>query len=90
MTIVKATVKGQILIPAPIRKKLSIIRGTELRIYEKGNRILVEPVLSYSVDAGRGMLKSKGRVLKALIKDRKAEANGEELRSRQLRDDRLF
>ena len=50
MTIVKATVKGQILIPAPIRKKLSIVRGTQLHIYEKANRILVEPVQSDAVE----------------------------------------
>lgn len=50
MTIVKATVKGQILIPAPIRKKLSIVRGTQLHIYEEGNRILVEPVQSDAVE----------------------------------------
>jgi AbrB family looped-hinge helix DNA binding protein len=74
MTIVKATVKGQILIPAPIRKKLSIVRGTQLRIYEDGNRILVEPVQSDAVESGRGILKSEGRVLKALVEDRKAEA----------------
>ena len=44
MTIVKATAKGQILIPAPIRKKRSIGKGTPLRISREGNRILVEPV----------------------------------------------
>jgi AbrB family looped-hinge helix DNA binding protein len=74
MTIVKATVKGQILIPAPIRKKLCIVRGTQLRIYEEGCRILVEPVRSDAVEAGQGMLKSGGRILKALTEDRKTEA----------------
>jgi len=74
MTIVKATVKGQILIPAPIRKKLRIVRGTQLRIYEEGCRILVEPVQPDDVEAGRGMLKSGGRVLRALVKERKDEA----------------
>ncbi len=44
MTIVKAAAKGQILIPAPIRKKRSIGKGTPLRISREGNRILVEPV----------------------------------------------
>lgn len=70
MTIVKATAKGQILIPAPIRKKLSIGRGTRLKIYEEGNRIVVEPLQPDAVEAGRGMLKSGGRVLKSLIEDR--------------------
>ena len=74
MTVVKATVKGQILIPAPIRKKLAIVKGTPLRIFQEGNRILVEPVQTDIVGEGRGILKSRGRVLKALVEDRKAEA----------------
>jgi AbrB family looped-hinge helix DNA binding protein len=76
MTIVKATAKGPILIPAPIRKKRSIGKGTILRISREGNRILVEPMQKDVVEVGRGMLKSRGCVLKALSEDRKAEANG--------------
>jgi AbrB family looped-hinge helix DNA binding protein len=74
MTIVKATAKGQILIPAPIREKRFIGKGTPLRISREGNHILVEPVQKDVVEAGRGMLKSRGCVLKALFQDRKVEA----------------
>jgi len=74
MTIVKATAKRQILIPALIREKRFIGKGTPLRISREGNRILVESVQKGAVEAGRGMLKSRGRVLKALSEDRKAEA----------------
>lgn len=73
MTIVKATVKGQILIPATIRKKLSVSRGAQLKIYEEGNRIVIEPLQPDVVEAGRGMLKSRGRVLKSLLEDRKCQ-----------------
>jgi AbrB family looped-hinge helix DNA binding protein len=72
--VVKATVKGQILIPASLRRKYKIERGTPLRVYDKRNRIIVEPVIRDPVEEGRGMLKSKGRILKALIRDRKREA----------------
>ena len=34
MTIVHATVKGQIVIPAVIRKKLGIRKGTPVNVYE--------------------------------------------------------
>ena len=61
MTIVKATAKGQILIPAPIRKKLSIGKRTPLRISREGNRILVEPVQKDVVEAGRRMQISGAR-----------------------------
>ncbi|TRZ51335.1 AbrB/MazE/SpoVT family DNA-binding domain-containing protein [bacterium] len=71
MAIVKANVKGQIFIPAQIRKKLSIGRGSQLKISEEGNRIVIEPLQPDAVEAGRGMLKSGGRVLKLLLEDRK-------------------
>jgi AbrB family looped-hinge helix DNA binding protein len=76
MTVVKATVKGQILIPAPLRKKYKITRGTSLEIYEKQNKIVVEPVREEPdpVQAGMGLLKTKGRILKALLDERKKEA----------------
>jgi AbrB family looped-hinge helix DNA binding protein len=73
MTIIKATVKGQILIPAPIRKKLSIGRGTRIRICEDGDRIVVEPLQPDAIEAGQGMLKTGGRVLKSLVEDRKCQ-----------------
>jgi len=74
MNVVKATVKGQILIPASLRRKYRIERGTALRVYGGKNRIILEPVDRDSVEEGRGMLKTKGRVLKSLIEDRKREA----------------
>lgn len=74
MNIVKSTVKGQVLIPAPIRKKYHIGKDTPLRIYDEGTRIVIEPVKIDPVKEGRGMLATKGRVLKALIADRKREA----------------
>jgi len=74
MDVVKATVKGQILIPASLRRKYQIGRGTPLRVYDKRNRIIIEPVVRDPVEEGRGMLKTKGRILRALIRDRKREA----------------
>ena len=74
MDIVKATVKGQVLIPASLRKKYQIGRGTPLRVYGGKNRIILEPVARDPVEEGRGMLKTRGRVLKSLIEDRRREA----------------
>jgi bifunctional DNA-binding transcriptional regulator/antitoxin component of YhaV-PrlF toxin-antitoxin module len=74
MDIVKATVKGQVLIPVSLRRKYQIGRGTPLRVYGGKNRIILEPVTRDPVEEGRGMLKTKGRVLKSLIEDRKREA----------------
>ena len=74
MDVVKATVKGQILIPASLRRKYRIERGTALRVYGEKNRIIFEPVVRDPVEEGQGMLKTKGRILKSLIKNRKKEA----------------
>jgi AbrB family looped-hinge helix DNA binding protein len=74
MNVVKATVKGQILIPASLRRKYKIERGTPLRVYGRRNHIVLEPMVRDLVEEGRGMLKTKGRILKSLIEDRKREA----------------
>jgi AbrB family looped-hinge helix DNA binding protein len=74
MTVVKATVKGQILIPASLRRKYKIGKGTPLRVYGRRNHIVLEPVVQDPVEQGRGMLKTRGRILKSLIEDRKREA----------------
>ena len=74
MVLVTSTVKGQIIIPAAIRKKFNIKKGTRVNVYEKANKIIVEPIPDDAVQEGRGMLKTRGRVLKALMKDRKREA----------------
>ena len=74
MNIVKSTVKGQILIPASLRRKYGIGKGTPLQIYDEGSRIVVEPMIEDPVESGKGMLKTKGRVLKRLLADRQREA----------------
>lgn len=74
MNVVKATVKGQVLIPASLRRKYKIGRGTPLRVYGKKNHIVLEPLGQDPVEEGRGMLKTRGRILKSLIEDRKREA----------------
>ena len=74
MEVVKSTVKGQILIPAILRKKYHIERGTTLKIYEENDRIILEPQRKYPIVQGRGILKTQGKILKALIKERQEEA----------------
>jgi len=74
LTIVTSTIKGQIVIPADIRRKYGIEKGTRLKVYEQKNKIIVKPLKRDPVQEGRGMLKTKGRILKALVKDRKREA----------------
>lgn len=74
MSVVTSTVKGQIVIPAAIRKKFKLKKGSRVNVYEQGNKIIVEPLPDDLIQEGQGMLKTKGRILKALIEDRKREA----------------
>jgi AbrB family looped-hinge helix DNA binding protein len=75
MTISRATVKGQVIIPAPLRKKFNIKKGTRIAIIEgEGNVILIKPLPDDPIEASRGVLKGKTSMIKALIKDRREEA----------------
>lgn len=74
MAVVTATVKGQIVIPADIRRKFRIVKGTRFNVYEQGDKIIAEPLQNDPVQEGKGMLKTRGRILKALMADRKSEA----------------
>ena len=74
MPIVTSTIKGQIVIPAAIRAKFKIKKGTQINIYDDGNRIIVEPLADDLIEQGRGMLKTRGKILRALAEDRKKEA----------------
>ncbi len=74
MPIVTPTIKGQIVIPAHLRKKFGIVKGTSIIIYDQNNKIILEPIQEDPVQQGRGVLKTKGRVLKRLIADREEEA----------------
>jgi AbrB family looped-hinge helix DNA binding protein len=71
MDVIKSTVKGQILIPAILRKKYHIEKGTTLKIYEENDRIIIEPQRQDPVVEGRGILQTQGRILKALLKERR-------------------
>jgi AbrB family looped-hinge helix DNA binding protein len=75
VTISRATVKGQVIIPAPLRKKFNIKKGTRVAIVEgEGNVIIIKPLPDDPIEASRGVLKGKTSMIKALIKDRREEA----------------
>jgi AbrB family looped-hinge helix DNA binding protein len=74
MVVVTSTVKGQIVIPASLRKKFNIEKGTRVYVYDEGERIIVEPIIDDPVVSGKGMLNTHGKVLKSLISDREKES----------------
>ena len=74
MPVVTSTIKGQIVIPAEIRARFKIKKGTRVNVYDEGNRFIVEPLYNDPIKEGRGMLKTGGRILRSLKEDRKKEA----------------
>ena len=75
MTISRATVKGQVIIPARLRKKFNIKKGTRVAIREgEGNVILIQPLPDDPIEASRGILKGEKSLIKALLKERREEA----------------
>jgi AbrB family looped-hinge helix DNA binding protein len=74
--IARATIKGQVVIPAELRKKYNIKKGSKVNIYEgEGNVIIIKPLPEDPIAASKGMLKGKTSLLKALLRDREEEAS---------------
>ncbi len=60
MKIASVTSKGQIVIPAKIRKELNITKGTALSVEKRGNELVFRPVDEAYFDSMAGVL-GKGR-----------------------------
>jgi len=73
MPTVKTLSKGQIVIPAEIRKKHHIEPGTEMQIMEYGGIIYLIPPAEDPVRAACGILPQRPSLAGRLLKDRKAD-----------------
>ncbi len=69
-----ATVKGQIVIPSGVRRKLGIKEGTHINIDvdEEAKKIILTPITDDYVQSLRGKYRGKG-LLKALMAEKKRE-----------------
>ena len=73
MSTVKTLSKGQIVIPAEIRKRYRIEPGTEMQIMEYGGIIYLIPTVKDPIGAACGILPSKPSLSEKLLKERKSE-----------------
>ena len=73
MGTVKTLSKGQIVIPAELRKKYHIEPGTEMQIMEYGGIIYLIPPVKNPIRAACGLLPSKPSLSEKLLKERKGE-----------------
>ena len=78
MTTTIVTAKGQIVIPSRIRRKMNIDKGTKLYIEERGDELVLKPVTPDYLEKLSGVLKTEGKLSKALLKERTQEKNRKE------------
>lgn len=67
------TTKGQLVIPARLRKKFGIRKGTQVAFVEEEGRLVVQPITADFVRRLRGSLKGEKSALKTLLEERKRE-----------------
>lgn len=64
-----ATIKGQIVIPASLRRKYGIKNGTKIIVTDMGDAIVLKPVTEQYLRNLQGSLKGRGG-LKVLVEER--------------------
>jgi AbrB family looped-hinge helix DNA binding protein len=71
-----ATIKGQIVIPATLRRKYGIKNGTKIIVTDVGDAIVLKPVTEQYLKSLQGSLKGKGG-LKTLMDERRKDKERE-------------
>lgn len=70
--------KGQVVIPESIRSRCHIEKGTRLYFHVEDDKVWFRPVTSDYIARGLGLLKTKGKLGKKLLEERKKERLKEE------------
>jgi AbrB family looped-hinge helix DNA binding protein len=75
MAIVKVSPKGQVVIPAEVRKKTGLQPGAQVFVYSGDNgRVIIEPVPDDPIEASCGMFQDPGfSYVEALLKERRED-----------------
>ncbi len=67
------TGKGQVVIPSKVSRKLGIKKGTQVVFYERNGEIIIKPITDEYLRSMAGMTGAKGRLLKALKREKARE-----------------
>ncbi|MBI2934602.1 MAG: AbrB/MazE/SpoVT family DNA-binding domain-containing protein [Chloroflexi bacterium] len=78
MTTTSMTTKGQIVIPADIRRKLNLKVGTRVNIEEKNGEIVLRPLTVEYLDKTAGILGTNGDLTRELLEERARERDKED------------
>jgi len=78
MEVSTMTSKGQIVVPARLRKRYGIKPGTKIHFIERNHEILFQPVTKEYIRSLCGILKSDSSLTKELLKERAWDKKREE------------
>jgi AbrB family looped-hinge helix DNA binding protein len=67
------TSKGQLVIPSKLRKKYKIKEGTKINFIEESDGIKLLPITAELIRENIGFLGTKGKLIKALMDEKKKE-----------------
>lgn len=67
------TIKGQVVVPARIRRKFGIKKGTKIAFIEQKDKLIIQPLDKSYFGAMAGILGTKGKLLRSLKEDKKRE-----------------
>ena len=67
------TTKGQVVIPAKLRRKLGIKKGTQVTFIERDGEIVIKPVTDEYIEKMAGITGTKGKLLNALKEEKQKE-----------------
>ena len=67
------TVKGQVVVPANIRRKFGIKKGTKIAFIEQNGKLIIQPLDKNYFESLAGILGTEGKMLKSLMEDKKRE-----------------
>jgi AbrB family looped-hinge helix DNA binding protein len=79
------TSKGQLVIPASLRKRYGIKAGTKVHFIERDGEIVIQPVTKEFIRSVCGMLKSDGSATRELLKERAKDRQREERKFEKIR-----
>ena len=66
-------IKGQVVIPSKLRRKLGIKQGTQVTFFERDGEIIIKPITDEYIEKMAGVMGTKGKLLKALKEEKTSE-----------------
>ncbi len=74
------TIKGQVVIPSKIRKRLGIKKGTKVCFIERNEDVVIRPLTKDYFEKMAGFFKTDGQMTKKLLEARKQDRIREDAR----------